>query len=137
MALRVLVCPDRNPGAARIVAGILGAEPDLDIALCQSSGNGHNGHDVEADVVVLTAGLPDMRDLAQLQAALGHHRGVPLVVLSLYEDPYVTRQLLAQGAAALLPLDQAVDRLPRLIRQLAAPAPARRAAGASRPHLSP
>ncbi len=133
MALRVLVCPERNPRAARIVAGILRAEADLDVSL----GNGGTGHGVPPDVVVLTAGLPDMRDLAELRQALGRYRLAPLVVLSLYDDPRMTNQLLSHGVSALLPLDEVVSRLPRMIRRLAAPPPAARGAGAQRPHMAP
>ncbi|MBU0610108.1 MAG: hypothetical protein KKI08_19640 [Armatimonadetes bacterium] len=133
MALRVLVCPERNPRAARIVAGILRAEADLDVSV----GNGGNGHGVPADVVVLTAGLPDMRDLAELRKALGRYRFAPLVVLSLYDDPRMTNQLLSQGVSALLPLDQVLHRLPRMIRRLAAPPAAPRGTGAPRPHVAP
>jgi len=137
MSVHVTICPARNPRAAGIVAGVLQREPDLEVALCESCASGSGEHGEPADVVVLTAGLPDMRDLAQFQATLAQHRFAPLVVLSLYEDPHMTRQLLAQGASALLPLDQVVGKLPRMIRQLAAPAPVRRALSSSRPHLAP
>jgi len=137
MSLHVTICPTRNPRAAGIVAGLLRDEPGLEVALCESCAGGRGEHTETADVVVLTAGLPDMRDLAQLQAAVRQHRFAPLVVLSVYDDPAVTRQLLAHGASALLPLDQVMSQLPRLIRRLTAPAPARRALSSSRLPLAP
>lgn len=127
MPLHVVVCADRNPRAARIVAGLLEGQPDLQVERC-SGCHGHCHQADQADVVVLTVGLPDMRDLTDLERTLRLHSHAPVIVLSLYEDAQLASRLCLQGAAALLALDQAVAKLPRMIRQLAqahaGPAPA-------------
>ncbi len=137
MPVPVIVCPARNPRAARIVAGLLAQESDLQVTLCHACAPRHVGSDGPNEVVILTAGLPDMRDVSQLESALRLHPWTPVIVLSMYEDPVVTRHLLAHGAAAFLALDQVVSRLPRLIRQLSGPSRSQLALHRVRAHAAP
>jgi DNA-binding NarL/FixJ family response regulator len=122
MKQSVRVWPARNERAASIVAGLLQREPGLDAECC--SGETCGSAPSSADVVIIPVSLPDVRDLRHLKAALAQHRGAPLTVLGLYHDPAFIRLLREAGAAAFLPLDEAVRGLPPLIRRLTRPGPA-------------
>ena len=124
MSISVCVCPERNPRAAAIVAGLLEQDRALEVTRCASGAEGSAQGSAAAeggtDVVVIPVGLPDMRDLTHVRGALRHHPAAAIIVLSLYQDSSFMQLLREAGASGFLALDEVVYELPRMIRRLVA-----------------
>lgn len=74
-----------------------------------------------ADAVLLLTAYPDRADLAHVRTMRRVYPSACLIALSLYDGTNYARSLLMAGANAFVPLEYAVERLPELIRQAAAP----------------
>jgi CheY-like chemotaxis protein len=104
---RILLLED-NPGDARLVRAILeeDSEEDFEIIhvtrLADAEGRLQRG---DCDAALVDLGLPDSKGLETLTTLHREFEGVPLVVLTGYDDEETRRQALSLGAADWLPKD--------------------------------
>ncbi|MGC3952882.1 MAG: response regulator transcription factor [Propionicimonas sp.] len=71
----------------------------------------------EVDVVLSDAQMPGMDGLGLLAACRKHHPGLPVVILTTFDDQEVVRAAVQGGAAGFLLKDCSVESLSEAIRQ--------------------
>jgi len=71
------------------------------------------------DVVITDARMPGLDGLGLVRACAGAHPGLPLLVLTTFEDAALVRALVDAGAAGYLLKDIAPDRLAESVRAVA------------------
>lgn len=114
MITHVQICPARNARAAVIIAELLRSETDFIVTLCKRCRT-HRG---SPDVLVVTTGLAGRDELEHIANARQRHPRVPIIVLSLCDDPFYREQAISHGADYFMLLDEAVPNLSRLIMTL-------------------
>jgi signal transduction histidine kinase len=103
--LSVLMVED-NPGDANLVQEYLGSTaPDAyHIIRCErlSEALDHLEHE-ECDVILLDLSLPDSRGLSTFDAIKAHASGIPIVILTGFNDDVLAAQAIKIGAMDFLP----------------------------------
>lgn len=142
--IRVVVVDDQQL-LRRGLSMLLGTDDGLEVV--GEAGDGNEALAVIAatvpDVVLTDARMPGMDGLGLLAASARRHPGLPVVLLSTFDDEDLVRGAVAGGAAGFLLKDCSVETLGEAIRQAVAggvvidPRVARTALGRSRPEPGP
>ncbi|EWS80943.1 transcriptional regulator [Brachybacterium phenoliresistens] len=94
-----------------------------DLAVVGEAADGHEALAVIAarapDVVITDARMPGLDGLGLVRACTTAHPGLPLLVLTTFEDAALVRALVDAGAAGYLLKDIAPDRLAESVRAVA------------------
>ena len=121
--IRVLLIDD-EPHVCRALCMRLGVEPDLEVV--GAAADGRSGItlalELKPDVVLMDVAMPLLDGIAataQLRAALP---GLPVIILTLHDDPSTRSAAAAAGAAGFVPKHRPVEELLAAIRATAAAA---------------
>ena len=95
-----------------------------DVTVVGQAGNGHEAlaliAAVSPDVVLTDARMPGMDGLGLLAACRERHPGLPVVLLTTFDDQELVRAALQGGAAGFLLKDCSVESLSEAVRQAVA-----------------
>lgn len=119
--LRVLVVDDQEL-LRRGLRMILDTHPDITVV-----GDAENGAhalalipDLHPDVVLTDAKMPVLDGLGVVREVARHHPGLPVLVLTTFDDARLVRELLDAGAAGFLLKDVSTDALTDALHQVIA-----------------
>jgi len=120
-SIRVLVVDDQEL-LRRGLRMLLETEPDIEVV-----GEAENGMHALAlipasapDVVLADARMPVLDGLALVSQAAKAHPGLPVLVLTTFDDALLVRSLIDAGAAGFLLKDVSTEVLARAIREVVA-----------------
>jgi DNA-binding NarL/FixJ family response regulator len=118
--IRVLLVDD-EPNVCRALCMRLGVEPDLEVV--GAAGDGRTALslalDLQPDIILMDVAMPLLDGIAatgQLRAALP---GLPVIILTLHDDPATRGAAAAAGAAGFVPKHRPVEELLAAIRAAA------------------
>ncbi len=119
--IRVVVVDDQQL-LRRGLGMLLGTDDGIDVV--GEAGDGHQALSVIAatapDVVLTDARMPGLDGLGLLAACARKHPGLPVVLLSTFDDEQLVRGAVEGGAAGFLLKDCSVETLGETIRQAVA-----------------
>ena len=142
--IRVVVVDDQQL-LRRGLGMLLGTDDDIEMV--GEAGDGHEALTVIAatapDVVLTDARMPGLDGLGLVAACARRHPGLPVVLLTTFDDEELVRGAVESGAAGFLLKDCSVEALGETIRQVVAgglvidPRVARSALSRPRPDAGP
>ena len=117
-ACRIVICDDQ-PGFRRLLAAVLGLEPELQVV--GEAGDGREAiaivRELEPSVVLLDVAMPEMDGIEALPHILAASPGTTVVMVTAYGSPSVRERALEAGATSFIEKGTDVNEMVDLIKR--------------------